>query len=49
MRVTPSPELLRSALALRTPPTHDLIAVVGDDVLSSPMPERAVDLAALPA
>lgn len=47
VRATPSAELLRSALAGRTPPGHDLIAVVGDDVLSSPVPERAVDLPAL--
>jgi hypothetical protein len=44
----PSAELLRRALAERVPEGHALIAVVGDDVLSSAMPERGVDLTALP-
>ena len=47
VRTTPSPELFRSALAKRVPEGHDLIAVVGDEVLSSSMPERAVDLTVL--
>lgn len=45
----PSAELMRSALTARIPKGHDLIAVIGDDVLSSPMPQRPVDLTSLPA
>jgi MoxR-like ATPase len=47
--VTPSAELLRRALAAQAPPGHDLVAVIGDYVLTSAMPQRAVDLTVLPA
>jgi hypothetical protein len=47
VRSTPSPELFRRALARRVPEGHHLIAVVGDEVLSSSMPERAADLTVL--
>lgn len=40
-------DVLRAALARRVPPEHALLALVGDDVLSSPRPVRAADAAAV--
>lgn len=47
VRALPSPDLLRRALAARAPAGHRLLAVVDEQVLTAPLPQRTATTAHL--
>lgn len=48
LRIAPAADLVRLALRRAAPDGHDLIVVLGSDVLTLPMPSRPVDRTSLP-